>query len=65
MLVIIADCGDADEQPEEYTCGICGFVMNEARECPRCKMQNERDGRELDDRKKLSDEIDEFFGATE
>jgi len=23
-----------------YTCGICGFVMNEAGECPRCKLLN-------------------------
>ena len=36
VIVIIADCGDAGERPEEYTCGICGFVMNEAPEYPRC-----------------------------
>jgi tRNA(Ile2) C34 agmatinyltransferase TiaS len=22
-----------------FTCGICGFVMNDAGECPRCKLE--------------------------
>ena len=23
---------------EEVTCGVCGFVVDEAGECPRCKL---------------------------
>ncbi len=65
VVVIIADCGDADEHPEKYTCGICGFVMNEAGKCPRCKMRVERDARVMDERERrrqeLWDEIEEFF----
>lgn len=59
---------DGIESPpreEQHTCGICGFVMNEAVECPRCKMQVQRDARAMDARdrrrKKLWDEIEEFF----
>lgn len=25
-------------EPATYTSGVCGFVMNELRECPRCKL---------------------------
>jgi rubrerythrin len=34
LVLIIAPIGEAE--PETYACGVCGFVMNEARECPRC-----------------------------
>jgi hypothetical protein len=37
LVIIIAPAGQADAPT--YTCGICGFVMNEAGECPRCRMQ--------------------------
>jgi hypothetical protein len=36
LVLIIAPVGDAE--PTIYTCGVCGFVMNEAEECPRCKL---------------------------
>jgi phage FluMu protein Com len=39
ITVIIAATGEA--KPERFVCGICGFVMNEARECPRCKLINQ------------------------
>jgi hypothetical protein len=35
-VLIIAPVGDAE--PATYTCGVCGFVMNEVGECPRCKL---------------------------
>jgi rubrerythrin len=35
ITVIIAATGEAER--ERFICGICGFVMDEARECPRCK----------------------------
>jgi hypothetical protein len=37
LLLIIAPVGDAPSP--DYTCGICGFVMNEVGECPRCKLE--------------------------
>ncbi len=39
LVIIIAPIGKAGaEKKKEYTCGICGFVMNEVKECPRCKL---------------------------
>ena len=35
ITVIIAATGKAE--PERFICGICGFVMDELQECPRCK----------------------------
>jgi rubrerythrin len=35
ITVIIAATGKA--KSEYFICGICGFVMDEPRECPRCK----------------------------
>ena len=39
VTVIIAATGKAE--PERVVCGICGFVMDEVRECPRCKLLDE------------------------
>ena len=39
VTIIIAATGEAE--PETVTCGVCGFVMNEAGECPRCKYVNQ------------------------
>jgi len=36
LVLIIAPIGEAE--PETYTCGVCGFVMNELGECPRCRL---------------------------
>jgi len=41
LVLIIAPVGQSE--PLTYTCGICGFVMNEAQECPRCKLAIEQD----------------------
>lgn len=38
VTIIIAATGEAE--PETFTCGICGFVLNAAGECPRCKQIN-------------------------
>ena len=39
VTVIIAAMGEAE--PERAVCGICGFVMDEVGECPRCKLLDE------------------------
>jgi hypothetical protein len=39
VTVIIAATGKAE--PERVVCGICGFVMDEVSECPRCKRLDE------------------------
>jgi hypothetical protein len=44
LVLIIGPVGEAE--PATYTCGVCGFVMNEAGECPRCKLGAEEAGRE-------------------
>ena len=38
VTVIIAATGRAEEQ---VVCGICGFVMDEVGDCPRCKLLDE------------------------
>ena len=44
-MLIIAPVGQS--KPPTYTCGICGFVMNEAQACPRCALANEQDAARL------------------
>jgi hypothetical protein len=39
LMVIIAATGKAG--PERVVCGICGFVMDEVGDCPRCKLLDE------------------------
>jgi hypothetical protein len=29
-----------EAEPERFVCGICGFVMDELGDCPRCKLLN-------------------------
>jgi hypothetical protein len=70
LLLIIAPIGEAE--PATYTCGVCGFVMNEAGECPRCRLANagagdERRGEEgfLQEVRELLDRIDEERSGSE
>ena len=64
MIVIIASTGKADEvEKTQYACGICGFALNDLRECQRCRMQVEETAKGLSRRKKREDlfrEIDEI-----
>lgn len=36
VVLIVASVGKAGKK--KVTCGVCGFVMDEAGECPRCKL---------------------------
>ena len=43
VILIAASTGRADKVDRtEYVCGICGFALNELRQCPRCRMQVEQ-----------------------
>jgi len=63
VVVIVAPLGKAKRKPR--VCGICGFVLNEAGECPRCKLvvaaiiQHLRERKE--EREQLFDDIQRFL----
>jgi hypothetical protein len=62
LVLIIAPIGDAE--PATYTCGVCGFVMNEVGECPRCGLAMEEGAVGLDRgdaRPDILDEVDEIL----
>jgi hypothetical protein len=35
LMVVLAPIGAAEREPA--TCSVCGYVLEEAQECPRCK----------------------------
>jgi rubrerythrin len=35
LMVVFVPLGEAEK--ETFTCDVCGFVMDELEECPRCK----------------------------
>ena len=45
LVLVIAATGEAEE--ERSVCGICGFALDEASECPRCKLINEKIARRI------------------
>ena len=45
IVLVIAAMGKAER--EQVVCGICGFVLDEAGECPRCKLVNEESARRV------------------
>jgi hypothetical protein len=57
LVLIIAPVGDAPAPT--YTCGICGFVMNEVGECPRCKLAVENDAERLQRASRAGDVFDQ------
>ena len=67
LMVVLVPLGAAEK--EAVTCGICGFVMDEAGECPRCKLIAEERARELEnearERDQLFDDIQEFLEGDE
>lgn len=63
VVMILASVGKA--QKEQITCGICGFVMDEVGECPRCKLAAASEAQALRDRQRereqLFDDIQRFL----
>ena len=47
LVLIIAPV--SGEEPMTFTCGICGFVMDRAGECPQCRLQIEEAARGMVD----------------
>lgn len=64
IVLIIGSVGKAGK--EQVVCGICGFVMDEVGECPRCKLAVASDAQALRDRQQgereqLFDDIQRFL----
>jgi len=57
LVLIIAPVGHAESAT--YTCGLCGFVMNEVGECPWCRLGVEEGGAGLNSGSGTSDILDE------
>lgn len=60
ITLVIAATGEAEVQPA--VCGICGFAMGEAPECPRCKLMNQEAARQIrarqEERAAMLEEVD-------
>ena len=69
--MIVASVGKAGQvEKERYVCGVCGFALDEAGECPRCKLQNEEATNGLRARqernalfREIGDVVDEAWGG--
>ena len=63
LVLVVAAVEKASE--ERITCGICGFVLNEIGECPRCKLRRGEDARDIRERQKLRrrlfEEVDDIL----
>src|SRR5450759_2005691 len=57
LILIIAPVGDAPSPT--YTRGICGFVMNDVGECPRCKLQITALAQEIEQQARTPDVLDQ------
>ena len=64
VVLIIGSVGKASQ--EKVTCGICGFVMNNAGACPRCKMIAEETARDIKEQQEMREalfrEVEEILG---
>jgi len=63
LVLILAPLGGVEK--ETFTCGVCGFVMGELQECPRCKLAVEDAAREVERRvqelEQLFEDIEEYL----
>ena len=63
VVVVIASLGKTGA--ERVICGICGFVLNEVSECPRCKLAAEEGAKKLKEQGEAQEalfrEIEEFL----
>lgn len=63
VTIIIAATGEAEKKP--IVCGICGFVLDEIGDCPRCRLMNAEAARQIEARQEeraaLLDEVDDIL----
>jgi hypothetical protein len=62
-VLIIAPIGEAEAAT--YTCGICGFVMNEVGECPRCKLAAEAEVQSVSEGADILDQVRELLDGAD
>jgi rubrerythrin len=48
LMVVLAPLARSEEQT--FACGVCGFVMDEVQDCPRCQLILEYTTEEIDRR---------------
>jgi hypothetical protein len=67
LVVIIAATGRAEEP--QVVCGICGFVLDEVGECPRCRLIDEAIAkgwrRRQEEREEMLREVEEILKENE
>jgi hypothetical protein len=64
LMVVFVPLGEAEN--ETFTCGVCGFVMDDVGECPRCKLVVEEAAREVErEREQLFEDIEGFLEGGE
>ncbi len=64
LVIIIAPVGKAGAvEKEKFTCGVCGFVMNKVKECPRCKLSARATAEGLRKRKEEKELFDQVRDA--
>ena len=67
LVLILVPLGGVEK--ETFTCGVCGFVMGELQECPRCKLTVDDAAREVErrvqEREQLFEDIEEYLGRGE
>jgi hypothetical protein len=61
LMVVLAPLGRTEEQT--FACGVCGFLMDEAQDCPRCQLILEYTTEEIDRRIKERLELFEDIDA--
>lgn len=66
VVLIVAPVGEAD--PDVILCGICGFPLEAATDCPRCKLASEQAAKALKraaNERRLMDEIEDHLSGLE
>jgi len=63
VTIIISATGEAEQKP--IMCGICGFVLAEIGNCPRCKLMNAESARRIEARQEertaMLEEVDDIL----
>jgi hypothetical protein len=64
LMLVFVPLSEAETEP--VICSVCGFVMDEVGECPRCKLMVEEAAREVEsERDQLFENIEEYLEGGE